>query len=72
MKHRCPVCNKIVRGSIKKHSKKAIFFPFCSQRCKFVDLGQWLDAEYKLVSALQPQDLDEPSGTSSNGASDKH
>ncbi|MBC8470264.1 MAG: DNA gyrase inhibitor YacG [Planctomycetes bacterium] len=72
MKHRCPVCNKIVQGTIQGRSKKAIFFPFCSKRCKFIDLGAWLDSEYTLVSRLQSQDSDEPSGTSSEGASDKH
>ena len=64
MKHRCPVCNKIVQGSIQERTKEAIFFPFCSKRCKFVDLGEWLDSKYKLVSGLQLQDSDEPSGTS--------
>ncbi len=72
MKHRCPVCNKIVQRSIQEPSKEAIFFPFCSKRCKFIDLGEWLDSEYKLVSVLQPQDADEPSRISSDGASDKH
>jgi len=72
MKHRCPVCNKVVQGSIQKHSKEAIFFPFCSKRCKFVDLGEWLDSEYKLVSELQSQDSDELFGTYSDGASDMH
>ncbi|MCP4612247.1 MAG: DNA gyrase inhibitor YacG [Planctomycetes bacterium] len=72
MKHRCPVCDKIVHGSIQEPFKEAIFFPFCSKRCKLVDLGEWLDSEYKLVSELQSQDSDEPSGTYSDGASDKH
>ena len=72
MKHRCPVCKKIVQGTIQKRSKEAIFFPFCSKRCKFIDLGEWLDCEYKLVSGLQPQDSDDASGTSSDGTSDKH
>jgi len=68
MKHRCPVCNKIVQGSTQEHLKEAMFFPFCSKRCKFIDLGAWLNSEYKLVSELQTQDSDE----SSAGASDKH
>ena len=72
MKHRCPVCNKFVQRSIQEYSKEALFFPFCSKRCKFVDLGEWLDSEYKLVSELQPQDSDELSGTSSDGASDNN
>lgn len=26
------------------------FFPFCSERCKMIDLGAWLDAEYRISS----------------------
>jgi len=24
------------------------FFPFCSERCKLVDLNAWLDADYRI------------------------
>ncbi|MHC4105863.1 MAG: DNA gyrase inhibitor YacG [Planctomycetota bacterium] len=72
MKHRCPVCNKIVQTSIQEHSKQGISFPFCSKHCKFIDLGAWLDSEYKFVSRLQAQDSDEPSGTSFDVASDNY
>jgi endogenous inhibitor of DNA gyrase (YacG/DUF329 family) len=68
MKHRCPVCNKIVQGPTQEHPKEVMFFPFCSKRCKFIDLGAWLDSEYKLISKLQPQDSEEPSDTSSDGS----
>jgi endogenous inhibitor of DNA gyrase (YacG/DUF329 family) len=70
MKQRCPVCNKIVQVSIRKHTKQAIFFPFCSKRCKFIDLGAWLDSEYKLVSTLQPQNSEESSGAPTDVVSD--
>jgi endogenous inhibitor of DNA gyrase (YacG/DUF329 family) len=23
-------------------------FPFCSKRCRFVDLGRWLDGKYRI------------------------
>ena len=26
------------------------FFPFCSERCKLIDLGAWFDAEYRIPS----------------------
>lgn len=49
----CPICKQ-----------PADFFapplgPFCSRRCKLVDLGQWLDEEYRIPDALDPEDLDE-------------
>ena len=71
MKHRCPVCNKIVQGPTQEHAKEVLFFPFCSKRCKFIDLGAWLDSEYKLVSRLQTQDPDDSSERPSDDPPDK-
>jgi endogenous inhibitor of DNA gyrase (YacG/DUF329 family) len=60
MKHRCPICKKIVKVSPKKQSAEAKFLPFCSQRCKLIDLGAWLDAKYKMI----PEQPDTSSDTS--------
>jgi len=62
MKHRCPICHKIVKVPSKEKSEEAKFFPFCSRRCKFIDLGAWLDAEYKIESS--------PESEESGGSSD--
>jgi uncharacterized protein len=35
---------------MEKSYEKPAFFPFCSERCKLVDLGKWLDSEYKVIS----------------------
>ena len=35
----CPICAAVVEA-------KATDFPFCSMRCKSVDLAQWLDGTY--------------------------
>ncbi|MHC4119339.1 MAG: DNA gyrase inhibitor YacG [Planctomycetota bacterium] len=61
--HRCPVCNKIVRTSAEKESGEESFFPFCCRRCKLVDLGAWLDAEYKIISGSQSEESAEPDET---------
>jgi endogenous inhibitor of DNA gyrase (YacG/DUF329 family) len=39
---RCPVCEKIVQvtGNLSA--------PFCSPRCKQLDLGRWLNEDYGL------------------------
>jgi len=63
MKHRCPICRKIVKISQKKQPKEAKFFPFCSQRGKLIDLGAWLDAEYKVVSEPSDNSSDIPPPT---------
>jgi endogenous inhibitor of DNA gyrase (YacG/DUF329 family) len=39
----CPICK---RTAAPRSTNVA--FPFCSTRCKQVDLGQWLDEAYRL------------------------
>ena len=29
-------------------------FPFCSAKCKLIDLGRWLGEEYRLPDADEP------------------
>lgn len=43
MKVNCPNC-----GSICEFSKENIFRPFCSERCRLIDLGMWASEEYKI------------------------
>lgn len=37
--------------------------PFCSERCKLVDLGKWLSGEYCIAEPLTGQDPDPPPPT---------
>ena len=39
MKLKCPICNRPVRLEDKES-------PFCSARCREVDLGNWADEKY--------------------------
>ena len=39
---RCPTCKGV---SVKDGNK---LFPFCSNRCQLIDLGRWLDEEYRV------------------------
>ena len=34
-------------------------YPFCSSRCKTVDLGRWVDEEYKITRPIEQRDLEE-------------
>lgn len=34
------------------------FGPFCSERCRLVDLGQWFNEEHRLSRELRPGDFD--------------
>jgi endogenous inhibitor of DNA gyrase (YacG/DUF329 family) len=40
MKHICPICKK------PTDSEKDSEFPFCSERCRLLDLGAWAAEKY--------------------------
>jgi len=39
----CPIC-----GNPALFSPKNPFRPFCSERCKLIDLGQWATESYRI------------------------
>ena len=43
---RCPVCGK---GAPPRSENR--FAPFCSERCRLVDLGRWLGEAYRIPGA---------------------
>jgi hypothetical protein len=47
----CPICKKAVRPRADNPA-----FPFCSSRCKQVDLGQWFDEKYRLPAEEELSD----------------
>jgi endogenous inhibitor of DNA gyrase (YacG/DUF329 family) len=49
IKLRCPICKEQV-------TTKTPDFPFCSERCKTVDLGKWASGAYVISSPLQDTD----------------
>jgi endogenous inhibitor of DNA gyrase (YacG/DUF329 family) len=49
---RCPTCG---RDFVRKTSH---FAPFCSERCKLVDLGNWLDERYRIPGDEAPESED--------------
>ena len=48
MEYRCPICGKTFPPPENSPDSTASFFPFCSDRCKLVDLGRWLDGKYQI------------------------
>lgn len=50
----CPTCKAAVQWTAENRWK-----PFCSERCKMIDLGQWA-AEKFLVPAEEQEPEDEP------------
>jgi uncharacterized protein len=65
---RCPECSRRFRyRSVEAHAP----FPFCSERCKTIDLGRWFRDEYAVVEDvsrdhdlvlgdIDPDDIDDP------------
>lgn len=49
----CPVCGKNVPYRSGDTSR---YFPFCSCRCKMIDLGKWLDEEHRIEEPLTDVD----------------
>jgi len=58
MQFKCPICQKPVPRPI---SGQVSLFPFCSERCRLVDLGKWLDSEYR-VAAVETDNPEEKEG----------
>jgi endogenous inhibitor of DNA gyrase (YacG/DUF329 family) len=41
----CPICDTEL---VTHAATKSPLFPFCSERCKLIDLGRWLDGKYQV------------------------
>lgn len=44
----CPICKRAL-ASADASATEPSAFPFCSKRCKLVDLGAWLDGTYRIA-----------------------
>jgi endogenous inhibitor of DNA gyrase (YacG/DUF329 family) len=48
----CPICKKPVEATAED-------FPFCSDRCRVIDLGKWASGDYKIASPIfDPDEID--------------
>ncbi|WP_199610723.1 DNA gyrase inhibitor YacG [Flocculibacter collagenilyticus] len=47
----CPTCQKQVQWLSSSQFK-----PFCSNRCKLIDLGEWASEEHKISTPLSTTD----------------
>lgn len=46
----CPHCGK--KNTWKKENK---FRPFCCERCKLIDLGDWASERFRIESDTEPK-----------------
>jgi len=51
----CPSC-----GARVEWKKESRFRPFCSERCRLIDLGAWAAESYRVPVADQKTDRDDP------------
>jgi hypothetical protein len=62
---RCPTCKMLVRHSDED-------FPFCSDRCRKIDLGKWAMGVYKVSSPVLDPDVLDDLGVPSSGNGDSY
>ena len=46
----CPRCGKKVKY---RRLADVPTFPFCSERCRLIDLGNWLDERYRISEPVE-------------------
>ena len=49
---KCPICHKEVR-------LEDPFMPFCSERCKLIDLGNWASEKYVISTPVESRQTEE-------------
>jgi uncharacterized protein len=54
MNSTCPIC-----GEPRARTDNP-YLPFCSERCQLVDLGRWLNEDYRIPGEPVGEPVDEP------------
>lgn len=58
----CPTCKRPLEAPREGSAGMGRFFPFCSERCKLIDLGAWFDADYRIAAKPDDEETEESSG----------
>ena len=56
---RCPICERRMDGQGPREWPD---WPFCSPRCKLIDLGRWLGEAYRLDTGAEEMHADSQAG----------
>ena len=59
----CPTCKRTLTTGPDDNPYR----PFCSERCRLVDLGAWFNGDHRISSPLSEEDLEQGSGGSGDG-----
>jgi|YNPMSStandDraft_1061717.scaffolds.fasta_scaffold02382_2 endogenous inhibitor of DNA gyrase (YacG/DUF329 family) len=60
---KCPICKKPV-------ALEDPFMPFCSERCKLIDLGNWASERYVITTPLDSAEQATEEGAGENPSGD--
>ncbi|GIW87599.1 MAG: hypothetical protein KatS3mg108_1923 [Isosphaeraceae bacterium] len=50
MRLNCPICGKAFEFTSFDDQPA---FPFCSERCRLIDLGRWIDGDYVIPGEVR-------------------
>lgn len=54
----CPICKKPLVFATDEDRRRLL--PFCSARCKLIDLGGWMSERYRVASNERVDDIEAP------------
>ena len=57
MRKECSICKEEFDFVYEKGEQLPQYFPFCSSRCKQVDLARWLNEKYQISSSIIHDEL---------------
>ena len=55
----CPICSAAMPADWSEYPD----YPFCSPRCRMIDLGRWLGEDYRVASKGKDDNLTTPGET---------
>ncbi|PYL01653.1 MAG: DNA gyrase inhibitor YacG [Verrucomicrobia bacterium] len=64
-KVKCPTCKKAGGWFVGAYG------PFCSSRCRLIDLGKWFNEEQAISEPLRPESAEKHAGLPTRGRSDR-
>jgi uncharacterized protein len=66
MKWHCPICRKV------NDSETSADFPFCSERCRLLDLGNWSSEKYVISEPVLDESVPETPEPPTDRDEDEH
>ena len=66
-KVKCPQCGRFAFFSPENPSR-----PFCSERCRLIDLGKWADESYRVASEAPPSEAEIEAALAARENADKN